>query len=244
MKPFLNYPGGKDGNGTIQNIVNLVPEHEHYFELFLGNGAVFRGMNQANRSTLNDLDRNVIDAWIEANLDFQPFDLYQYNAIHCIANKQIWQHDLDQPGNFIFLDPPYRFGSRKTKGKIYNCEMSDSDHSELLFALTNYTQAKIMICHYPDTMYDNYLHGWHKHDYKSMTRAGMADERLYMNYAKPERLHDYRYIGADFTNRQQLKRIRENMINKLSRLDPVLRNCILSDISQHFLTMSDQSDPS
>lgn len=242
MKPFLNYPGGKDGHGTLQNIINLIPELDHYFELFLGGGAIFRGLETAKKTTLNDIDPAVYHAWHEVKDHYQPFNLYNLNAIDCIIAKDIAGHKLDLPGNFIFLDLPYRFIVPKNQQPIYNYELNDLEHRVCLDALTTYKFAKIMICHYPDHLYNELLSGWHTHDYKSMTRAGMANERLYMNYAKPERLHDYRYIGCDFTYRQQLKRMRVNIINKLSRLDPVLRNAMLSDITKHFSTMQDLID--
>jgi hypothetical protein len=92
-----------------------------------------------------------------------------------------------------------------------------------------------MISHYPCELYDNELAGWIWHDYKSMTRHGLADERIYMNYPTPTVLHDYSYIGTNFTKRQTLKRSKTNILNKLDRLDPLLRNAVLAEINEHYL---------
>src|SRR5208337_3776621 len=36
------YPGGKNGSGVYQRIINLMPPHRVYIEPFLGGGAIYR----------------------------------------------------------------------------------------------------------------------------------------------------------------------------------------------------------
>ena len=63
-----------------------------------------------------------------------------------------------------------------------------------------------MISYYPCSLYDRYLRGWNHFDFQSMTRNGMAAERIYINYSKPHILQDYRYLGYGFKDRQRIKR--------------------------------------
>ena len=35
---FDNYPGSKGGSGTYQKLINLMPPHREYVELYLGGG--------------------------------------------------------------------------------------------------------------------------------------------------------------------------------------------------------------
>lgn len=38
----MTYPGGKNGSGVYQAIINLMPPHRVYIEPFLGGGAIMR----------------------------------------------------------------------------------------------------------------------------------------------------------------------------------------------------------
>ena len=42
MGAGVSYAGGKDGAGVYQAIINQMPEHRIYVELFLGMGAALR----------------------------------------------------------------------------------------------------------------------------------------------------------------------------------------------------------
>jgi DNA adenine methylase len=42
MLAGMVYPGGKNGAGVYQTIINLMPPHDVYIEPFLGGGAIMR----------------------------------------------------------------------------------------------------------------------------------------------------------------------------------------------------------
>lgn len=60
----------------------------------------------------------------------------------------------------------------------------------------------------------------------------MALERLYYNYDLTDQLHDYRFLGDDFRERERNTRIINNMVKKLARLDAPLRNAVMEKILQ------------
>lgn len=81
---------------------------------------------------------------------------------------------------FMYLDPPYLLDTRT--GKQYMYEMTDADHEELLKDLLQ-SKAKIMISGYESEMYNDYLHGWEKRQFKSCAEhAGTRTEIVWMNY--------------------------------------------------------------
>lgn len=81
---------------------------------------------------------------------------------------------------FMYLDPPYLLGTRS--GKQYMHEMADADHEELLKELLQ-SKAKIMISGYESEMYNAYLHGWEKRQFRSCAEhAGIRTEIVWMNY--------------------------------------------------------------
>lgn len=70
--------------------------------------------------------------------------------------------------------------------------------------------------------------------YQARTRGGtMATEWLWMNYPEPTELHDYRYLGDNFRQRERFNRIRRNMLAKLERMEQIERFAILASIAEY-----------
>lgn len=84
---------------------------------------------------------------------------------------------------FMYLDPPYLLETRT--GKRYKHEMTDSDHEEMLQVLTK-SKAKVMLSGYPSDMYEEYLHGWKRMEFRGTAEhAGLRTEVVWMNYEPP-----------------------------------------------------------
>lgn len=226
-KAFNTYFGGKNGCGVYHNIINEIRPHDVYIEPFLGNGAIFRYKKPAKFSVLNDLDRSVVDRWKLSTIDVSnlPADKlltsYQFNA---------------QLQYCIYLDPPYPLGSRKSQRLVYNCEMTDEQHEQLLNRILKLpSNVDVLISTYENELYKNRLNHWRLKTFTGQTRNGTATEHLYMNYDNPTGLlHDYRYLGTDFIDRQRIKRKIEREVNKLKSLPPSERNAILSEVLSSF----------
>jgi DNA adenine methylase len=60
MPAIMVYPGGKNGAGVYQTLINLMPPHEVYIEPFLGGGAIMRQKRPAALNIGIDLDAAVI----------------------------------------------------------------------------------------------------------------------------------------------------------------------------------------
>lgn len=56
----------------------------------------------------------------------------------------------------------------------------------------------------------------------------MATEWLWMNYPRPVKLHDYRYLGDDFRERERIKRKKARWIDRLARMDILERQAMLA----------------
>lgn len=81
---------------------------------------------------------------------------------------------------FIYADPPYLPGTRKSH--LYKHEMSYADHEQLLERLIEHP-GSVMISGYDNDLYNNMLSGWRK-EYKS-TNAECGIKRtevIWMNY--------------------------------------------------------------
>jgi DNA adenine methylase len=62
----MSYPGGKNGAGVYQTIINLIPPHPVYIEPFLGGGAILRLKHPAALNIGIDLDAAAIARCSEA----------------------------------------------------------------------------------------------------------------------------------------------------------------------------------
>lgn len=222
------YPGGKNGSGVYQTIINYIPPHRHYIELFLGSGAIMRLKKRAETSFACELNAAVIAAgnW--------PDDIAISN---CCAldwlKRERNQMKSWNTGNFIYCDPPYPFSVRKSQRPIYQYEMTDSQHRELLRLLLP-LKCYVAISSYQNDLYDHILKDWNLVQFQAQTRTGPAVECLYMNYPVPTELHDYRYLGDDFIERQRIKRKIERHVNRLRELPALERAAILSALSSQF----------
>lgn len=81
---------------------------------------------------------------------------------------------------FIYADPPYLPGTRKSH--LYKHEMSYTDHIKLLNALVNHP-GKVLISGYDNDVYNGILTGWNKVNKDTTAEGGIKrTETLWMNY--------------------------------------------------------------
>ncbi len=244
-KPYKSYFGGKEATGVFQAIINQIPPHSLYCELFVGNGAIYRKKKKSRFSLLCDKDSKVVAEWVkfgEKEMDFYDWQvrstpescIINDNAIMVLNDSLLddWRPTLDCEGTFIFLDPPYPLCVRKKKIETYDCELTNQDHEALLEVIRSYVDAKIMICSYPNEIYDTALSDWRYIDFQGQTRRGKIIERIYMNYPEPKELHDYSYVGKNYRDRWRIEKSKRNILVKLERLPALERNAILEAVTE------------
>ena len=239
------YPGGKNANGTYQVIINQITPHTRYIELCLGSGAILRNKRPSEFMDLGiEINEDIIKKQFpeaEAIPYYSSKDrryevknkenecLYQIkccDAIQYLENEQI------NKSTFIYADPPYPKSSRKDPKDIYDYEMTDEQHRKLLKLLMA-LPANIAISTYKNELYTSMLQpaGWRLLEFDTMTRGGHATEQLWMNYPEPTELHDYRYLGKNFTDRQRIHRKIYRHVRKLQELPILERNAIITYIN-------------
>ena len=219
------YFGGKESEGVYQRIINHIPPHKHYIELFLGRGTIMRYKKPAKINVGIEIDYEVCEKWKKAAIP--GITIYHESAISAFSCDI---HDLTEE-TFIYADPPY---PHETRGKTrYKFEMTNDRHIELLKELikvSTYKKCKIAISTYDNPLYRELLRGWNIIHFNSTTRGGIRVETLYMNYDPPTELHDYRYLGENKTDRQRIKRKIKRHIECLEQLPVLERNAIIQAI--------------
>ncbi len=213
------YPGGKAQPGIYQRIINQMPPHRVYIEAFLGGGAVMRSKRPAAINFGIDLDSAAIAGF--GDMIAGELQLIEGDGIGFLESYA-WRGD-----ELVYCDPPYLFSTRREHRPIYRCEMENKDHARFL-AVAKRIAAPVIISGYWSEMYARELAGWRTISFQAVTRGGsLATEWLWMNYPEPAELHDYRYLGESFRERERIKRKINRWVARLERM-PILERRALS----------------
>jgi site-specific DNA-adenine methylase len=218
----MNYPGGKNGSGVYQAIINLMPPHLTYIEPFLGSGAIMRLKKPAWSSIGIDIDAAVIKRF---TVPIPELELIQEDALDWLSNYQFLTRTL------IYLDPPYLMETRSSKRPIYDHEFYTLEQHTKLLELIQRLPCMVMISGYWSVLYSTELIAWRSASFQAQTRGGhSATEWVWMNYPSPLELHDYRYLGSDFRERERIKRKQARWKNRLATMPDLERHALLSVI--------------
>jgi site-specific DNA-adenine methylase len=208
------YPGGK--GKTYQQIINLIPPHDVYIETHLGGGSVIRHKRTARINIGIEKDIKVIQQW----------DSPSFKLLHDDAHKFLRTYEFNG-SEFVYCDPPYLKSHRKKQRQgYYRYDYSFSEHQELLQLLLT-IPCRVMISGYESDLYKEMLYDWNTHTFSSVCHKGIATEWLWMNYPSPFELHDYRYLGANFRERERIKLKTRRWVRKLEKMPILERQALL-----------------
>ena len=224
--PGASYPGGKNGAGVYQQIINQMPPHSQYIEPFLGGGAVLRHKLPAACSIGIDADGDVVAAFRRAGVP---------DGVTVICGDALgWLEDNRGLGAdvLIYCDPPYVRSTRRVVNRdLYRFELTDLDHRRLLRVLRS-LKCSVMVSGYWSDLYARELDGWRTHTFTAMTRGNSpATEWLWMNYPVPLELHDYRFLGCNFRERERIKRKKQRWFDRLSAMPALERYAVMDALA-------------
>jgi DNA adenine methylase len=296
----VTYPGGKNGAGVAQRIVNLAPPHHTYIEPFLGSGAVMRLKRPARLNIGVDLDPEPVkllaslfrasgstSAETAAAGDGRPRPGARADsgdgagsralsserprrtsprptiadpdcAVAVVTSDQVMTTNpsagsgegrsifqfrvgdgieyLERAGfagdgrELVYCDPPYLMLSERSGRAVYEHEMAEESHLRLLRLLRK-LPCRILISGYWSALYANELRQWKRITFEGHTRQGTKTEWLWFNYPEPVELHDYRFLGRGFRERERIKRKVSRWTARLQRMPTLERQALLSAIA-------------
>jgi hypothetical protein len=243
----MPYPGGKSGAGIFQKIINEMPEHDLYIEPFLGDGGVLRRKRPAARTVGIEVDPETLANWRGDELPGlelyhccgiewlrHHFGLYRVAAAGARYGGGTGPQDpRSHNRTLVYADPPYPRACRKSAEALYRFEMTDQQHEDLLGVLIQ-LPCCVMVSSYHNELYDAMLirPGWRRVTFQGMTRRGPSIEVLWMNFAPPAVLHDYRFLGANKRERERINRRVRNWAAGLRRMPAHERNAVLRAIDE------------
>jgi len=212
----MQFSGGK--GITFKRLVNRMPPHEVFIETHLGGGAVIRNKRPSRRNIGIEIDPKVLVKWGEE--EKRGIEIIQGDGVSFLKEYPFIGNEM------VYCDPPYLRDTRRRKRKFYIYEYTFEQHVELLEIIKT-LPCMVMISGYESDLYKEMLNDWHVHKFNSKTHAGVASEWVWMNYSPPVQLHDYRYLGDNFREREKIKLKKENWINKLKSLPVLERQALL-----------------
>ena len=142
-------------------------------------------------------------AWSERKRGGNPGDLNAWNTMleelpltaERVKSNFIFHADFrgtfktwDEEDSLTYLDPPYLSSTRsKNSREVYDREMSEKDHVDML-CMVNNAKGKVIISGYASSMYNELLDGWKcerkeiaNHSSQAKTKSRRI-ECLWMNY--------------------------------------------------------------
>jgi DNA adenine methylase len=231
----MSYDGGKGGAGVAQWIINQIPPHRTYIEAFAGGAAIARTIRPAERTILIEVDPDQA-ARLRADPAFGGTGTRSATVICGDALTALTmlkkQRQIDAQ-TFLYADPPYLLSTRSTQRPIYRHEFGEIEqHRQLLTALRR-LPCMVAISGYWSALYEMELAGWRASQFWTVDRGGnRREEWLWMNYAEPLELHDYRFLGSNFRERERIKRKKARWTARLARMDSLERLCLMEAVAE------------
>lgn len=228
---FITYPGGKAGSGVYQKIINQMPPHRTYIEPFLGGAAIMRAKRPALINIGIDMDQRVVreQRFVENLGNVPNLQLVWANGVKYLTAHQ----DLLAEDCLVYCDPPYLMSTRSSQRQLYAFEMADEESHRRLLEVLLGLRCMVMISGYWSSLYEELLQGWRTYSFQAMTRGGtLATEWLWMNYPEPVELHDYRFLGETFRERERIKRKKARWSARLERMPVLERQALLMAIDE------------
>lgn len=216
---FKHYPGGK--GRSYQHVINLMPPHERYVETHVGGGAVLRRKRPARENIIIDADPIVVGRWLRKRPP--GVEVLHGDAVAILPMLGLDQNDL------IYADPPYHPESRRTK-RYYRFDYDHDDHVKLIDTLKA-LPCRVVLSGYRNELYEDRLSDWVRTDYVATTHNGVVTESAWTNFRPGPTLHDYRYVGRNFRERESFRRKTEGIVQRMSAAEPVELNAVLAELA-------------
>jgi hypothetical protein len=209
---------------VYQWIINHVPPHRVYIEPFLGDGAVLRMKRPSEQSIGVEINPAVVETRWQSH-DVPGLTVICGDALEVLASYD-WRGD-----EFVYADPPYLLSTRSAQRPLYEYEFFDIEQHRALLTRLRGLPCMVAISGYWSELYELDLAGWRTSTFRTTKRSGApAIEYLWMNYPPPLELHDYRYLGKNFRERERIKRKKARWTARLAAMPALERYALMEAI--------------
>ena len=197
------------------------PGEDHYIEAFAGLAAVGRLKRPSGCDVF--VERDVDRASSLMTMLPAPAHLVIGDVMQVIVPERVPR------GAVVYCDPPYLMSTRRTARRYYRHELtSEAEHSQFL-AWAQRLPCRVLISGYASKLYTSTLSDWRMVQFGAQTRGGSAAlETVWCNFSEPAELHDTRFVGDGFRDRERIRRKVSRWVSRLKRLPLAERAVILA----------------
>jgi len=221
----MSYPGSKGGSGVWQKIISHMPVHVHYIEAFAGSAVILKTKRPApGRNIGIDVDRCVCDR-LSSELPVSAATVICGDAMQWLPDLQ----ECQEPTTLVYCDPPYLAETRTRR--LYAHELYTPDEHESLLTMLQGLRCMVMLSGYWSQLYHDRLSDWGMIHFPAMTRGGLREEHLWMNFPAGRPLHDTRWHGEDYRERERIKRKRKRWTLRLMAMPQAERQILREAIT-------------
>lgn len=226
---MTGYPGSKAASGVAERIIREMPPHKTYIEAFAGYAAVFRKKRRAAQSILLDADPKTCDhlrSYIVSHGEEGSVEVLHEDAVAVLPSHPAVRAST----TLVYFDPPYM---REVRTRLlYDAEFEEPGSHEILLKLALALPCMVMISGYMTKLYAKLLKRWRLVQIPAMTRGGMRTECLWCNFPPPTILHDSRWAGQNFRERERIKRRQKRWTAKFLSMPSTERQAIAAALIQ------------
>lgn len=227
----MRYPGGK--GKTYQHIINLMPVHRVYIETHLGGGAVMRHKLAAEKNIGIDADARAVAAWAT--------DPLGHVEVLCQRAEDFLASYCFQGDELVYVDPPYHPATRRQE-RVYRLDYAEEDH-ERLATLLRGLPCMVILSGYANPVYERVLSDWQTKTFEAKTHVDVRIETLWFNFESPKQLHDSRYVGDDFRERQTIRRRMDRLQERIMRMNAIERAAFMQWLHEAYSMPDRRSSP-
>lgn len=153
-------------------------------------------------------------------------------SLRCEDGISFLERWAPRGSDLVYCDPPYLLSTRRQHRRMYRCELEYSDHERLLLLLLE-LNCLGMISGYWSELYADLLRGWRAISFLTVVRSGtLATEWLWISYPEPGELHDYRYLGENFRERERIRRKVKRWQAKQQRMPRLERLAVMAALAE------------
>jgi len=150
MKGVIPYFGGK--SRLAKTIINKIPKHTCYIEVFAGGASVFFGKEPSKAEVINDLDKDLVTLY--RAIKHHPEELYRQFKFSLVSRAEFDREqqvnpetltDIQRAARYLYLQKTC-FGGHIT-GQTYGVSTTDKPRLNLLTLQTTLEQAWQRLIH-------------------------------------------------------------------------------------------------
>lgn len=216
-------------SGAAQKIVSMLPAHETFIEAFAGKAAITRLCRPAQSTILIERDP-ITAAQLQVSIGARA---------HIIIGDalKVLQPSMMAAQTVVYCDPPYMMSVRSSPRKYYRFDVDDEWHVGFL-GWAKSLPCNVLISGYWSQLYATTLQDWRVESFQVQSRGGPRQEFVWCNFPVPEKLHDTRFVGVSYIDRQRIKRKIARWIIMLGAMSPGERQAIIEEINKRYMKKS------